>query len=64
MGFHKGITRVNFGLDLQLQLQSLASTESHLEKLQDQYDHCAQDLASRDEALAALTLSREEEAAW
>ncbi|XP_036624526.1 sperm-associated antigen 5 isoform X2 [Trichosurus vulpecula] len=50
--------------DLQLQLQSLASTESHLEKLQDQYDHCAQDLASRDEALAVLTLSREEEAAW
>ncbi|XP_020819022.1 sperm-associated antigen 5 isoform X2 [Phascolarctos cinereus] len=50
--------------DLQLQLQSLASTESHLEKLQDRYDRCAQDLASRDEALAELTLNREEQVAW
>ncbi|KAM9001147.1 sperm-associated antigen 5 isoform X2 [Sarcophilus harrisii] len=50
--------------DLQLQLQSLASTESHLEKLQDQYDRCAQDLVSRDEALAELTSRREEQAAW
>ncbi|XP_051848283.1 sperm-associated antigen 5 isoform X2 [Antechinus flavipes] len=50
--------------DLQLQLQSLASTESHLEKLQDQYDRCARDLVSRDEALAELTSRREEQAAW
>uniref|UniRef100_F6Q8N0 Sperm associated antigen 5 n=1 Tax=Monodelphis domestica TaxID=13616 RepID=F6Q8N0_MONDO len=50
--------------DLQLQLQSLADTEGHLEKLQDQYDHCARDLASRDEALAELTLSRDEQVAW
>ncbi|XP_074119802.1 sperm-associated antigen 5 isoform X4 [Sminthopsis crassicaudata] len=50
--------------DLQLQLQSLASTESHLEKLQDQYDRCARDLISRDEALAELTSCREEQAAW
>ncbi|XP_044532209.1 sperm-associated antigen 5 [Gracilinanus agilis] len=50
--------------DLQLQLQSLANTEGHLEKLQDQYDHCVRDLASRDEALAELTLSRDEQVAW
>ncbi|XP_074045149.1 sperm-associated antigen 5 isoform X2 [Macrotis lagotis] len=47
--------------DLQLQLQSLANTESHLERLQDEYDRCARDLVSWDETFAELTSCREEQ---
>ncbi|XP_068945906.1 sperm-associated antigen 5 isoform X3 [Petaurus breviceps papuanus] len=61
---HLELENRRLAADLKLQLQSLSSTESHLEKLQDQYDRCTQDLASRDEALAELTLRREEQAAW
>lgn len=52
-----------FGLDLQAQLQILASTESQLKVLQSQHAHCTQDLAMKDELLCRLTQSSEEQAA-
>ncbi|XP_055114660.2 sperm-associated antigen 5 isoform X1 [Symphalangus syndactylus] len=49
--------------DLRAQLQILANMDSQLKELQSQHDHCAQDLAVKDELLCQLTQSNEEQAA-